>query len=144
MDHGTGKNTNHVEEMSKSGFEDDEVLIKLIVGVVKHVTIDELGPPVDYRGSNRFLFNHYTSILVLVATELQYTNTMQKCDCWLRNGGWCVMATHTHIHSTTYYTLLKEKRKKKNKRNFVTITENYTKYKNSFVERRGVINIMLI
>jgi hypothetical protein len=31
-----------------------EVLIKLIVGVVKHVTIDELGP-VDYRGSNRFL-----------------------------------------------------------------------------------------
>jgi hypothetical protein len=39
--------------MSKSGFEDD-VLIKLIVGVVKHVTIDELGP-VDYRGSNRFL-----------------------------------------------------------------------------------------
>jgi hypothetical protein len=33
--------------MSKSGFE-DEVLIKLIVGVVKHVTIDELGP-VDYR-----------------------------------------------------------------------------------------------
>jgi hypothetical protein len=39
--------------MSKSGFE-DEVLIKLIVGVVKHVTIDEL-KPVDYRGSNRFL-----------------------------------------------------------------------------------------
>jgi hypothetical protein len=40
--------------MSISGFE-DEVLIKLIVGVVKHVTIDELGP-VDYRGgSNRFL-----------------------------------------------------------------------------------------
>jgi hypothetical protein len=36
--------------MSKSGFE-DEVLIKLIVGVVKHVTIDELGP-VYYRGSN--------------------------------------------------------------------------------------------
>jgi hypothetical protein len=34
--------------MSKSGFE-DEVLIKLIFGVVKHVTIvdDELGP-VDY------------------------------------------------------------------------------------------------
>jgi hypothetical protein len=30
--------------MSKSGFK-DEVLIKLIVvGVVKHVTIDELGP----------------------------------------------------------------------------------------------------
>jgi hypothetical protein len=29
--------------MSKSGFE-DEVLIKLIVGFVKHVTIDELGP----------------------------------------------------------------------------------------------------
>jgi hypothetical protein len=28
--------------MSKSRFE-DEVLIKLIVGVVKHVTIDELG-----------------------------------------------------------------------------------------------------
>jgi hypothetical protein len=40
--------------MSKSGFE-DEVLVKLIgVGVVKHVTIDEL-EPVDYRGSNRFL-----------------------------------------------------------------------------------------
>jgi hypothetical protein len=40
--------------MSKSGLK-DEVLIKLIVGVlVKHVTIDELGP-VDYRGSNRFL-----------------------------------------------------------------------------------------
>jgi hypothetical protein len=39
--------------MSKSGFE-DEVLIKLIVGVVKLATIDELGP-VDYRGSNRFL-----------------------------------------------------------------------------------------
>jgi hypothetical protein len=39
--------------MSKSGFE-DEVLIKLIVGVVKHITIDELGP-VDYQGSNRFL-----------------------------------------------------------------------------------------
>jgi hypothetical protein len=39
--------------MSKSGFK-DEVLIKLIVGVVKHVTINELGP-VDYRGSNRFL-----------------------------------------------------------------------------------------
>jgi hypothetical protein len=39
--------------MSKSGFE-DEILIKLIVGVVKYVTIDELGP-VDYRGSNRFL-----------------------------------------------------------------------------------------
>jgi hypothetical protein len=31
--------------MSKSGFEDHEVLIKLKVGVVKHhVTIDELGP----------------------------------------------------------------------------------------------------
>jgi hypothetical protein len=29
--------------MSKSRFE-DEVLIKLIVGVVKHVTIDELAP----------------------------------------------------------------------------------------------------
>jgi hypothetical protein len=40
--------------MSKSGFKEDEVLIKLIVGVVKHFTIDELGP-VDYRGSNRFL-----------------------------------------------------------------------------------------
>jgi hypothetical protein len=39
--------------MPKSGFE-DEVLIKLIVGVVKHVTINELGP-VDYRGGNRFL-----------------------------------------------------------------------------------------
>jgi hypothetical protein len=39
--------------MSISGFE-DEFLIKLIVGVVKHVTIDEL-EPVDYRGSNRFL-----------------------------------------------------------------------------------------
>jgi hypothetical protein len=40
--------------ISKSGFE-DQVLIKLIFGVVKHVTIDELGP-VDYpRGSNRFL-----------------------------------------------------------------------------------------
>jgi hypothetical protein len=38
--------------MLKSGFE-DEGLIKLIVGVVKHVTIDELGP-VDYRCSNRF------------------------------------------------------------------------------------------
>jgi hypothetical protein len=37
--------------MSKSGFE-DEVLIKLIVGVVKHVTIDELGP-VDYRVSRQ-------------------------------------------------------------------------------------------
>jgi hypothetical protein len=36
--------------MLKFGFE-DEFLIKLIVGVVKHVTIDELGP-VDYRGSN--------------------------------------------------------------------------------------------
>jgi hypothetical protein len=36
--------------MSKSGFK-DEVLIKLIVGVVKHVTIDELGP-VDYRGTS--------------------------------------------------------------------------------------------
>jgi hypothetical protein len=47
--HGTGR----ILIMSKSGFE-DEVLIKLIVGVVKHVTIDELGP-VDYRGSNRFL-----------------------------------------------------------------------------------------
>jgi hypothetical protein len=45
----TTKNT-----MSKSGFK-DEVLIKLIVGVVKNVTIDELGP-VDYRGSNRFLW----------------------------------------------------------------------------------------
>jgi hypothetical protein len=41
--------------MSKSGsFKDEVLLIKLIVGVVKHVTIDELGP-VDYRGSNRFL-----------------------------------------------------------------------------------------
>jgi hypothetical protein len=41
--------------MSKSGFE-DEVLIKLIVGgVVKHVTINELGP-VNYRGRNRFLY----------------------------------------------------------------------------------------
>jgi hypothetical protein len=30
--------------MSKSGFEDEVPLIKLIVGVVKHVTIDELGP----------------------------------------------------------------------------------------------------
>jgi hypothetical protein len=39
--------------MSKSGFE-DEVLIKLIVGVVKHVTIDKLGL-VDYQDSNRFL-----------------------------------------------------------------------------------------
>jgi hypothetical protein len=36
--------------MSKFGFE-DEVLIKLIVGVVKHVTIDELGPV----ERNRFL-----------------------------------------------------------------------------------------
>jgi hypothetical protein len=35
--------------MLKSGFEDEVLLIKLIVGVVKHVTIDELGP-VDYRG----------------------------------------------------------------------------------------------
>jgi hypothetical protein len=43
--------------MSKSGFE-DEFLIKLIVGVVKRVTIDELGP-VDYRGSNRFLRKLY-------------------------------------------------------------------------------------
>jgi hypothetical protein len=34
--------------MSKSGFEDEVLLIKLIVGVVKHLTIDELGP-VDYR-----------------------------------------------------------------------------------------------
>jgi hypothetical protein len=40
--------------MSKSGFK-DEVLIKLIVGVVKHVTFYELGP-VDYRGSNRLLY----------------------------------------------------------------------------------------
>jgi hypothetical protein len=41
--------------MSKSGFE-DEVLIKLVVGVLKYVTINELGlGPVDYRGSNRFL-----------------------------------------------------------------------------------------
>jgi hypothetical protein len=47
--------------MSKSGFE-DEVLIKLIVGVVNHVTIDELGP-VDYRGSNRFLS---TVVIVIV------------------------------------------------------------------------------
>jgi hypothetical protein len=39
--------------MSKSGFK-DEVLIKLIVGVVNHVITNELGP-VDYRGSNRFL-----------------------------------------------------------------------------------------
>jgi hypothetical protein len=37
--------------MSKSGFE-DEVLIKLIVGVVKHVTINKLGP-VDYPGSRQ-------------------------------------------------------------------------------------------
>jgi hypothetical protein len=42
--------------MSKSGFK-DEVLIKLIIGVVKHVTIDELGP-VDYRGSNRYIIRH--------------------------------------------------------------------------------------
>jgi hypothetical protein len=41
----TGKNTN-VEIRIRL------VLIKLIVGVVKHVTIDG---PVDYRGSNRFL-----------------------------------------------------------------------------------------
>jgi hypothetical protein len=40
--------------MSKSGFE-DEFLIKLIVGVVQHVTIDKLGPVV-YRGRNRFLY----------------------------------------------------------------------------------------
>jgi hypothetical protein len=43
--------------MSKYGFKDEVVLIKLIVlGVVKHVTvtINELGP-VDYQGSNRFL-----------------------------------------------------------------------------------------
>jgi hypothetical protein len=40
--------------MSKSGFE-DEVLIKLIVGVVKHVTIEDELRPVDYRGSNRLL-----------------------------------------------------------------------------------------
>jgi hypothetical protein len=39
--------------LSKSGFE-DEVLIKLLVGVVKHVTINDLRS-VDYRGSNRFL-----------------------------------------------------------------------------------------
>jgi hypothetical protein len=38
--------------MSKSGFEDEAH--QLIVVVVKHVTINELGP-VDYRGSNRFL-----------------------------------------------------------------------------------------
>jgi hypothetical protein len=48
--------------MSKSGFE-DEVLIKLIVGVLKHVTIDELGP-VDYRGS------YYNIITVLVVVGL--------------------------------------------------------------------------
>jgi hypothetical protein len=40
--------------ISKSRFEDEVLIIKLIVGVVKHVTIDELGP-VGYRGSNRFL-----------------------------------------------------------------------------------------
>jgi hypothetical protein len=40
--------------MSKSGFK-DEVFIKLIVGVIKHVTINELGPVDYYRGSNRFL-----------------------------------------------------------------------------------------
>jgi hypothetical protein len=40
--------------------------IKLIVGVVKHVTIDEIGP-VDYRGSNRFLYFYaHCSLLVLV------------------------------------------------------------------------------
>jgi hypothetical protein len=53
--------------MSKSGFE-DEFLIKLIVGVVKHVTIDELGP-VDYRGSN-------ASILLLLLPEV---------DCCIRS-----------------------------------------------------------
>jgi hypothetical protein len=40
--------------MSKSGSE-DEVLIKLIVGVVKHVTIDELGP-VDYLSRQQSIF----------------------------------------------------------------------------------------
>jgi hypothetical protein len=40
--------------MSKFRFK-DKGLVKLIVGVVDHVTIDELRP-VDYRGSNRFLY----------------------------------------------------------------------------------------
>jgi hypothetical protein len=39
---------------SKFGFK-DKGLVKWIVGVVKHVTINELRPLVDYRGSNRFL-----------------------------------------------------------------------------------------
>jgi hypothetical protein len=40
---------------SKCGRLQEEVLVNLIVGVVKHVTIDDLRP-VDYRGSsNRFL-----------------------------------------------------------------------------------------
>jgi hypothetical protein len=40
--------------MSKSRFE-DEVLIKLIVGVVKHDSIDELGP-VDYQSRQQSVF----------------------------------------------------------------------------------------
>jgi hypothetical protein len=40
--------------MSKSGFK-DEVLIKWMVGVVKHITIDELGP-VDYRARQQSIF----------------------------------------------------------------------------------------
>jgi hypothetical protein len=56
--------------MSKSGFE-DEVLIKLIIGVVKHVTIDELGP-VDLQ------------VLVLVAsggTSSSSSNSNASCCC---------------------------------------------------------------
>jgi hypothetical protein len=40
--------------MSKSKFKDKR-FVKLIVGVLSHVTINELRP-VDYQDSNRFLY----------------------------------------------------------------------------------------
>jgi hypothetical protein len=59
--------------MSKSEFEDEVliVLIKWIVGVIKHGTINELGP-VDYRGSNWPIFVMVTCLRVLHA---QFTRT---------------------------------------------------------------------
>jgi hypothetical protein len=51
--------------MSKSGFE-DEVLIKLIVGVVKHhATIDELGPVVvDYRPRQQSIVEDFRRVFL--------------------------------------------------------------------------------
>jgi hypothetical protein len=72
---------------SKSGFEDDEVLIKLIVGVVKHVTIDEkilktrqekwksfyiCGPNNVFRSNRQEIVISYNPYMILFNKNLMF------------------------------------------------------------------------